>query len=41
MRQQIARVLSAGMVSVNPLIKYGTLPRHFSAAKDLNIQINI
>lgn len=41
MCQQIERVLSIGMVSVSPLVKYGTLPRHFFAAKDLNIQINI
>lgn len=30
-----------GVVSVNPFVKYGALPRHFSAAKDLNVLINI
>lgn len=30
-----------GVVSVNPLVKFGALPRHFSAAKDINIPINI
>lgn len=38
--QQIARAMSVGMVSVSPLVKCGTLPRPFSAAKNLNIQIN-
>lgn len=38
--QQIVKVLSVGVVSVNPLVKCGAVPRHFSAAKDLNIQIN-